>query len=208
MIFMKDKKMRILAASDFHGNEIVSKDLAKKAEKEKADLVVIAGDILDFGGYAKNMIKPFVEREETVVFVPGNHDTEEATESFVKNYKIKNLDGSYLIIGNVGFFGCGGSTMPMFSYYLTENEIYYRLKTGFEKIKDKKKKVMVTHMHPAKSTIEKFSFPGSMGIKKAIERFTPDILICGHIHEMEGLEEVIGKTKVFAVGKRGTIIDI
>ncbi len=202
------KKLKILAASDLHGNSVVSKDLADKAVKEHADIVVIAGDILNFGEYAKNMIKPFVDKKETVVFVPGNHDPEEAIEEFVHNYKIKNIDGSYMISGDVGFFGCGGSTLPVFPYFLTEKQIYYRLKTGFEKIKDKKKKVMITHMHPAGGLIEKFSFPGSTAIKKAIESFKPDVHICGHIHELEGMEEKIGKTRVLSVGKRGTIIEI
>jgi len=205
---MKSKKLKILAAGDFHGNDLVSKELAKKAEKEKADLVVIAGDILDFGEYAKNMIMPFVERKETVLFIPGNHDTEEAVEGFVNNYKVKNLDGSYFAVGDIGFFGCGGSTMHGFPHYVNEDEIYNRLKAGHEKIKSKKKKVMVTHMHPASSIIEKFSYPGSSSIKKAIEKFKPDVHICGHIHELEGVEEKIGKTKVFSVGKRGTVIEV
>lgn len=202
------KKLRILAASDLHGISSVSKELARKAEKEHADLVVIAGDVLDFGEYAKDMIKPFVERKETVLFVPGNHDTEEAVEGFTQNYKIKNVDGSYMVVGDVGFFGCGGSTLPAFPYSLTEKQIYYHLKTGFERIKNKKKKVMITHMHPAGGLIEKFSFPGSDAIKKAIESFKPDVHICGHIHELEGMEEKIGKTRILSVGKRGTIIEI
>ncbi len=205
---MKDHKLRILAASDFHGSELVSKDLAKKAEKEKADVVVIAGDILDFGKYAKNVIRPFVEKNEKVVFVPGNHDTEDAVEEFVKNYHIKNIHGNYAVFGDVGFFGCGGSLMPLFPYMMTEEEIYDKLKKGYGKIKNKPKKVMITHVHPSGGLVEKFSFPGSKSVRRAIDRFKPDVHICGHIHELEGVEEKIGKTVSVSVGKRGKIIEV
>ena len=69
---------------------------------------------------------------------------------------------------------------------------------------------MVTHVHPSGTHMEKFTkfFPGSTGIKKAIEAFKPDILLCSHVHEAEGIEEMVGKTKVINVGKKGKIIDL
>jgi Icc-related predicted phosphoesterase len=58
--------------------------------------------------------------------------------------------------------------------------------------------------------MEKFSkmVPGSEGVRKAIELLKPDILLCSHVHEAEGLEEKIGKTKVINVGKAGKIIKV
>ena len=69
---------------------------------------------------------------------------------------------------------------------------------------------MVTHVHPTGTTMEKFTniFPGSTGIKKAVDAFKPDILLCSHVHEAEGIEEKIGTTKVINVGKKGKIIDL
>jgi hypothetical protein len=206
----KEKKLKILAASDFHGMDIVSKDLAKRAEKEKVDLVVIAGDVLHFGEYAKNMIKPFIDKKLPVLFVPGNHDPPEAVENFMHDYRVKNLNGSSFIFEDAGFFGSGGSThLPHFPFHVTEKETYQALKKGYEKIRATKKKIMVTHEHPAKSMLEKFSgVEGSESIRKAIDSFHPDIHICGHIHEMEGFEEKIGRTRVFSVGTRGMIIEV
>ena len=58
--------------------------------------------------------------------------------------------------------------------------------------------------------MEKFTniFPGSDGVKKAIDIFKPDFLLCSHVHEAEGIEELVGKTKVINVGKKGKIIEI
>ena len=69
---------------------------------------------------------------------------------------------------------------------------------------------MATHVHPAESKIAKFTdiFPGSEGVKKAIDKFHPDILLCSHVHEAEGIEEKIGNTRVINVGKKGKIIEI
>ncbi len=206
----KSKKLRILAAADFHGMDVVSKELAKKAEKEHVDLVVIAGDVLNFGEYAENMIKPFIDKKLPVLFVPGNHDPPEALEEFPSLYHIRNINGSYAIVGDVGFFGSGGSThLPHFPFFVTEKETYNNLKKGYEKIRVAQKKIMVTHEHPAKSKLEKFAgIPGSESIKKAIDSFQPDIHICGPIHEMEGFEEKIGKTRLLSVGKQGRIIEV
>ena len=88
-------------------------------------------------------------------------------------------------------------------------ELYDLLKQGFEKIKNKKKKLMVTHVHPGRTIASKLTaFPGSEGVRRAIESFKPDIAIFSHIHEGEGLEENIGNTKILNVGKSGKIIEI
>ena len=58
--------------------------------------------------------------------------------------------------------------------------------------------------------MEKFTkmVPGSDGVRRAIERFKPDILLCSHVHEAEGIEEKMGDTKIFSVGRKGKIIEI
>jgi Icc-related predicted phosphoesterase len=67
---------------------------------------------------------------------------------------------------------------------------------------------MVTHSHPSNSLSEFSGVPGSDSVKKAIKEFKPDILLHGHIHEAEGVEEKIGKTRVISVGRQGRIIEI
>jgi len=67
---------------------------------------------------------------------------------------------------------------------------------------------MVTHMHAKGTSSEASGVEGSSGIRKAIGKFKPDFLIHSHIHEAEGLEEKIGKTRVINVGRKGKIIEI
>ena len=200
----QDKKFKILAAGDFHGDSSVTKKLAEKAEKENVDLVVLTGDITGLIE-TENIIKPFLQKNKRVVFVPGNWDTTEATETISKLYGIKNIGKHYVKYDNVGIFGIGNENWQL---NLNENKAFKKLKKDFEKIKDLEKKIMVSHMHAAKTSSEFSGFPGSTAVRKAIEKFQPDLFISGHIHEAEGLQEKIGKTRVISVGKKGRIIEI
>ncbi|MEM2707531.1 MAG: metallophosphoesterase [Candidatus Pacearchaeota archaeon] len=206
------KKLKILAAGDIHGDKKLVKKLVEKAEKYNVDLVILTGDITFNEFDTENIIGPFLEKKKKVLLIPGNHETLATIDFLVDLYgpDVKNIHGYSLKIGNVGIFGVGGAVEVGPKFTLTEKQIFETLKKGFEKIKDTKKKIMVTHVHPAESLLEKFSkiVPGSKSVKKAIEYFKPDILLCSHVHEASGLEEKIGKTRVINVGKEGKIIEI
>jgi Icc-related predicted phosphoesterase len=198
------KKFKILAAGDFHGDSSATKKLAEKAHKEKVDLVILTGDIT--GHFeTKNLLKPFIDRGERVVFVPGNWDSTETINFLSHLYGIKNLGEKYARYDNVGIFGIGS---PDWQMELDNKKTYEKLKKDFEKIKDLEKKILVSHLHAAGTKSEFSGVPGSDALRKAIEKFQPDIFLSGHIHEGEGLYEKIGKTRVFNVGRRGTIIEL
>jgi len=204
----KHKKLKILAAGDLHGDTSLAKKLAEKAEKEKVDLVVLCGDLTLGESSTENLVGPFVKKKEKVILIPGNHETI-ATADFLSDlYGVKNLHGYSVKYKGVGIFGAGGANIGLFQ--LNEKEIYDLLKKGFDKIKYLEKKIMVTHVHPEGGKIEKFTkfFPGSSSVKKAVEKFKPDVLLCSHVHEAEGIEEKVGKTRVINVGKKGKIIEL
>ncbi len=202
--------LRILAAGDIHGDTRLATQLAKKATKEKADLVVLCGDLTFAETSLKNIVGPFVKAHKKVLLIPGNHETLATVNFLAELYgpDVKNLHGYSLKTGDVGIFGCGGANIGLFR--LQEKEIYGLLKKGFSRIKEAKKKIMVTHVHPSGTLMEKLTtiFPGSTGVRKAITQLKPDIALCSHVHEAEGIEERIGKTRVINVGRKGKIIEI
>ena len=199
------KKLRILAASDLHGESKQIAKLAKMAEKEKVDLVVLCGDIVGFRE-TSNIIKPFKDKNKKVLIVPGNHDTFATADFLASLYGINNLHGYSAEYDNVGFFGAGGADIG--PGFISEEDLFKTLKKAHNGIKGIEKKIMITHMHPRGSLSEFSGFPGSKAITKAIKEFKPSILLHGHIHEAEGIEEIIDKTKVINVGRNGTIIEI
>ncbi|MFA7708239.1 MAG: metallophosphoesterase [Candidatus Pacearchaeota archaeon] len=200
----KPKKFKILAAGDFHGDSSVSKRLAERAEKEKVDLVILTGDITGLIE-TENILKPFIDKGEKVVFVPGNWESTETINTLSKIYGVKNLGDNYVKYGNIGIFGIGSADWQL---NLDEKKVFSKLKKDFDKIKDLEKKIMISHIHAAGTKSEFSGVPGSIALRKAINEFKPDLFLSGHIHEAEGLSEKIGKTKVISVGRRGRIIEI
>ncbi len=199
--------MRILAAGDIHGDSSLAKKLAEKAKKEKADLVILCGDITDSFQKTEGLIGPFLKKNKKVLLIPGNHDGFATVDFLAELYGVKNIHGYSVKYEDIGIFGCGGANIGL--ERLQENEIYSVLKKGFDKIKNLKKKIMVTHVPPSNTLMEKFvPGAGSKGVKEAVKKFKPDILLCSHLHEAEGIEEKLGKTKIINVGKKGKIIEV
>ena len=201
--------MKILAAGDIHGDMGLAEKLAIKAEKQNVDLVILCGDLTYAEQSTKNIIGPFVKKKKKVLIIPGNHETVATAEFLAELYGVKNIHGYSVKYENIGIFGCGGANIGPHTK-LSEKEIFDLLKQGFENIKYLKKKILVSHVHPTETDMEKLSnfVPGSPGVKKAIDKFKPDIMLCSHVHEADGLEEKVGRTKVINVGRKGKIFDI
>jgi cytidylate kinase len=203
-IINNKNKLKILAAGDIHGDSKLSERLAERAEKEKVDLVILTGDITG-SVQTKGLIKPFIDRKQKVLFVPGNWETTEDAEDFSSIYGIKNLDKHYAVYKNVGIFGIGSKDWALFP---DNQRTFKKLDNDFQKLKNLEKKIMISHLHAAGTKSELSGIPGNEGLRKAIDKFQPDIFIHSHIHELEGVEEKIGKTRVIHAGRRGKIIEL
>ncbi len=204
----KNKKTKILAVGDIHGDTKFVERLAKKAKDEEVDLVILAGDLTFLEKSTKNLVGPFIKEKKEVILIPGNHETMSTINTLTQIYEgTRHVHGYSVRKGDIGIFGSGyePSTGP---FFIEDEEIFKMLKKGNEKIKDSKKKIMVTHAHPKGSIAEFSGFPGSKAVQKAIKEFKPDILISAHIHEAGGLQEKIGKTTVIHVGRKPKIFEI
>ncbi|MFA5797536.1 MAG: metallophosphoesterase [Candidatus Woesearchaeota archaeon] len=217
--------MRILSAGDLHGDMGLARKLAQKAAKENVDIVILCGDLTEADEKTDNLIGPFLKYHKKVLIVPGNHEGPATADFLAQLYGIKNLHGysvrfidpakndlvkkgKHLLHNTIGVFGCSAVNLGI--HQITDKETYDLLKKGYDYIKDTDFKIMVTHVHPSDSRMEKFTqfFKGSKAVRRAIDKFKPDIMFCSHVHEAEGLEEMIGKTRVINVGQKGKIIDI
>jgi hypothetical protein len=212
--------MRILSAGDLHGDSGLAKKLAERAAKEKVDLVILCGDLTEGDEKTDNLIGPFLKQGKRVVLVPGNHESVATADFLSKVYGVKNLHGYGIKIFDptpknsskdksyVGLFGCSGVNIGI--HQVTDKDAYDMLVKGHNYVKDANVRIMVSHVHPAGSKMEKFTqfFEGSKALRRVIDKFQPDIMLCSHVHEAEGLEEKIGKTRVINVGQRGKVFDI
>jgi Icc-related predicted phosphoesterase len=203
--------MKLLAASDIHGDINAVEKLAKRAKDEKVDLVILAGDLSIFGDGLEGLLKPFKDAKKKVALIPGNHDSEADIFLLKQRYPDMLYDmHSYAFrIGDVGFFGCGLANIG--PNELSEYEIKKRIENSFKYINDSKKKVMVVHVPPYRTKLDKIgknTSVGSTSVREMIEKLKPDKCICGHIHETFGLEDRLGNTDIINAGPKGKIITV
>jgi len=199
--------MKFLAAGDFHNDHALAMSLAKQAKRENVDAVILNGDIVE-DNQPHGIVGHFSSVNKNIFLIHGNHESAATTDFLTQKYGAHNLHEYSKMLGEIGIFGVGGANVGL--SVLSDKEFFDTLSRSHEYIKDAKKKIMVTHIHPSGTSMEKLSqfVQGSIGVRKAVEKFQPDILICGHVHEAEGIEEMIGKTKVINVGRKGKIIEL
>ncbi len=203
--------MKILAVGDIHGDSKLAKRLAERAVEEKVDLVILCGDLTLAETKLDYILGPFVNRKLKVIFVPGNHESQATAEFLAQKYGVINLHGAYHrdVSSSIGFFGCGGGISgPV--HMLHEDDIFSTLSRAHQGVTGSKKRIMVTHVHPSGSLMERFSdfVEGSSGVRKAIDELQPDIVLCGHVHEARGIEERIGNSHVINVATKEKIFEI
>lgn len=209
-------KMKILAFGDIHGDKKLAQNLSEKALAEKVDLVLLCGDLSNFDSYYSGIISQFVNKNIKFAFVRGNHDSEATAEMLLKTYNLKNIDGDFMLYYNIGFIGVGGANVGPFP--VSEKEILSKIEQGFKKLIEESEKtkitlekiVFVSHVHPSGTLMEKFTnfLQGSKALREAITHYQPDLLLCSHVHEAGGIEEIVEKTRVINVGREGKIIEL
>ncbi|VVB74616.1 3',5'-cyclic adenosine monophosphate phosphodiesterase CpdA [Candidatus Tiddalikarchaeum anstoanum] len=201
--------MKILAASDLHSDKKAAEKLAKKAKKNKVDLVVLCGDILEMGSDGNGLIGPFKKEGIEVLMVHGNHDTPMDMDFLSEKYGkgVYNIHSYYKLFGDVAVLGAGGTSFGFIGS--PDDDLFKSLKVNFKKSKGKKT-VLLTHEPPLDTKLDNIGWTnaGSADIRKIIETYKPDLVVCGHIHETFGLTDYLGKTKIVNAGKSGVIIDI
>jgi Icc-related predicted phosphoesterase len=193
--------MEALCISDLHGDFETLKKVSEAAKD--FETIVVAGDFTHFSSanVAEHMLKSLIGNVKNLVIVPGNCDLEKTSELY--NDLGINLHGAGVFIEDIGFFGLGGSNITPFNtaFEIMDDEITSILERGYQKVKDSKFKVLVSHAPPF-GTVDKTSSgtrAGSKAIKEFLESNEVDLVICGHVHEGRGSAK-LGKTLVINTG--------
>ena len=194
--------MIIIALTDIHGK--MEHFPAICDSLRQADLVLIAGDITNFGGWvqAERIISSISQYSKRVLAVSGNCDSP-SVEDYLNTEGI-NLHCNYVNIEGVNFAGVGGS-LPCPGTTLNEspNEDFRIWLAGMEAgVSSTDRFVLMTHQ-PAwgtkVDTVGQDRHTGSIAIREFIEKNKPLLAISGHIHEAAGVDS-IGDTVVINPG--------
>ena len=204
---MTTRSLKILALADLHDRA----EMLKPLRSVDADLIAFCGDLHDGRGLetAWTTANALAGLGRTVLIVPGNMDHKDVAIKLWREAGFIMLHRSTFEHENCGFLGMGGMVARNprrlgdgTRYYHQDEEVYQTLAKVFPKISNKKFKIIITHQPPrgARDTLYNGERSGSVSLRRFVEEFQPDLLLCGHIHEDRG-EACIGSTKIVNVGE-------
>ncbi|MBT5274768.1 hypothetical protein HOH11_00655 [Candidatus Woesearchaeota archaeon] len=205
--------MKILAFTDFHGDEKIIAKILKKIKKEDPDILVCPGDFTVFGKNLNKIMSNFLVGKP-FVFIPGNHeDGEKSVYLFAKNPEALLVHQTGIVVRGILFVGSGGGIYGRNEPTLdiSKRLLAQKIK-NFKKDNPKGKVVFITH-RPAYGTKCDFmteiqEYVGATNITEFIKKNPIDLHICGHIHECFNTRDKIGDTITVNPGPEGTIINI
>jgi Icc-related predicted phosphoesterase len=199
--------MLILAAADIHGAQYRLNLILQNIQEYSPDLVVICGDITQFGPgeVALNFLNQI---PVPTLAIPGNIDTPKV-DSAISQSAAENIHYKMVTRGNFSFIGIGGLLpSPLSKIDISVNAS----KKSLEEILEKNS-ILVTHEPPFK-TLDTVFFghhAGNRELRQLLEHYQPRLILCGHIHEDPGVVTVKDTVVVnCSMGKKteGAIITV
>ena len=198
--------MKILSISDLHGEE--NENLYNYIKKNDIDLVLVSGDITNFGPlkFVGEFFDKLAECDVDIIAIPGNCDPDGICNA-INDSGVLCLHNNTVAYGDAIIFGYGGSNETPFNTpgEIQDNKIYgdvHELLAQYDNVKNEevtKVKILLTHAPPFDTKadlIDSGAHVGSHGIQKSINEFNPDINLCGHIHEAKSIDKIGDKTIV------------
>ncbi|HPB27232.1 MAG TPA: metallophosphoesterase family protein [Acidobacteriota bacterium] len=198
--------LSIFAASDIHERLDYLEQLAGTIEA--AHWVLLLGDLTHFGhaAQAARVLDAFRRINPQVLAVPGNVDHPDVLDLLVSEGV--SLHGSHRVLeSQVGVAGMGASTPTPFGTpsELSEEELYRQLNAPLRAIGGCAVRLVISHTPPRDTRVDRVRLgfhAGSRSVRRLIEEHSPDLLLCGHIHEAAG-EDTLGHTRVLNPGPFG-----
>ena len=190
--------MKILATADIHGSQYRLNIVLKNIERYSPDLVVVCGDITQFG--PGELAKNFLDQipVETLALT-GNIDTADVGRG-IDDSKATKIEMKKIVKKGIPFVGVNGIDP-------------YQFKVAEEKKLLDETSVLISHEPPygAQDKVFLGMHAGSKPLREIVDKYKPRLVLCGHIHEDPGITK-IGETTVVncSMGKRGegAIIEI
>jgi putative phosphoesterase len=169
--------MKILAVADIHGSQFRLNLVLKNIKKYEPDIVVVCGDITQFGPgeIAKNFLNQIPVK---TLAVTGNIDSSDVKDGII-NSRALFIEQKQVIINEIPFFGINES----------DDNIYKNIK---EKKLVNQKTIIVTHIPPygTKDKIFIGLHGGSKRLRRIVDKLKPRLVLCGHIHEDPGYSKL------------------
>lgn len=193
--------------ADLHGNS----DQLSLLENVEADIIAFCGDLHNGGTpkEARPVAEALASLELPVLIVPGNMDPKGFVLDLWKNAGLKVLHGKSCAFRETRFFGLGGMAVrnpakmsDLDRFYIPMDDAYKSLVNASLELPAQRRTVVLSHQPPlgACDIIHSGESVGSKSLRRYVDEFHPDLLICGHIHEDRGRAQ-LGQTTVVNAGE-------
>ncbi len=201
------KPLRILGLADLHDNWT----MLDKLKEIDADIIAFCGDLHNdsLREEARRTATALQNLGSNVLIVPGNMDRKDVVLDLWREAGFAVLHQSSFVSDDYGFLGMGGivARNPLrlgdpAKFYHRDEDVYLSLAKTYPDISDAMFKIILTHQPPrdAQDTLYNGESSGSISLRRFVEEFQPQLLLCGHIHEDMG-ESQLGATKIVNVGE-------
>ena len=145
--------------------------LIKRIDKEKPDLILLAGDIFDDKLYDKNtkILMEYLVEKYPCYYVTGNHEYWSRRADEMKEYM--SSIGVHVLAGDCETVNVNGSTLDICGVDdpddLTEAEWTQQIDTAYAKTDESHVRILVSHRPEKVDVYEKYNF---------------DLIVAGHAH--------------------------
>lgn len=200
--------MRLVFIADIHGHTEFLPLLPP------ADLLLVGGDFTQFGNRddVAEVLQCLRQRHEPVLAVLGNLDPPDAQDVLTRENCALDLNPT--TFRGLRLAGLGGANTSPFNtpFEWQDRDIAPALELAFPK--PAALDILVSHAPPHESGADRLpngAAVGSQEVAKAARRLQLPLLLCGHIHEADGIFDLDGTIVVnpgpFADGGRHACID-
>ncbi|MBN2581184.1 MAG: metallophosphoesterase family protein [Pirellulales bacterium] len=193
--------IKLLCISDIHGNEKVLEVILRTAGK--SDAVLLGGDLTHFGcpDDAERIVRLVQNFNPNVYAVAGNCDSK-AIERRLNELGV-GIGGKGRLLGALGIHGLSGAPpwQPTM-YEFSEAELGRFLEAGAQALNAAKLYVVLSHPPPRGCLLDRtflWKHVGSTALRDFVAARQPELVVCGHIHESRGVEQ-LGRTTVVNCG--------
>ncbi|MEM0160695.1 MAG: metallophosphoesterase [Thermoplasmata archaeon] len=177
--------MKILALADLH-SKVSYFYIEELITKHNPDLIAILGDITDFGP-SEAASDIFKLNYTTMLTIPGNCDPPKILE-MMNCYNVINMHKNVFFVNEYRFVGFGGADISTINMGIefTDLEAYDYLLNNLTQ-----DSVLLLHQPPYGFLDTLFKdrsrHVGNKGIRAAIDKIPPKLILAGHLHENQGV---------------------
>ncbi len=197
--------MRLLIFSDIHNDwKALEKLLATEA-----DYYIAAGDQVTWAKGLERCGEILQTRGDKVYVLPGNHESADQVANMCARFGMHNFHERHFQVGQWQVAGLGYSNPTPFNTpgEYSETQLADRL----QRFSELRPLVLVCHTPPYGTELDRIRsglHAGSSAVRDFIQKHQPEYFFCGHIHEAEGVQVEIGKTRAANVGKKGYLLEL